>query len=400
MTRRFTLFVVLLSLVGGLLASLGTQSDANWATLERADLVLRAPVEGTLEAVESVSISPPAVRRIYNFKISMLIPEGTEVKKGDLVVSFDTRELQQTLRSRQNDRESATTQLEKSTSVLEIERQDLDLTLAEAEANLRKINLKLEVPEHLVARRVQQLDRIEKELAEFEIGNIQERLNLLETRTDAELSALRRKRDRATRTVAQIQKDLKAMQVVSPRAGTVIYHQERGEKPKVGDQVWRARMVLKIPNLDRMKAVGKVDEAELGRLTLGQPVELRLDAHPELSIPGTLATLGTAVERRSTTDPSKAVRVEVEIDMKNLNSDLLRPGMRFRGAVEVTRVPNVLCLPPDAPNSKPEGPVVTRQSGWSQDKVIPTLGRRSDECIEVLEGLDAGDRVLLPEIGS
>ena len=65
----------------------------------------------------------------------------------------------------------------------------------------------------------------------------------------------------------------------------------------------------------------------------------------------------------------------------------MRPGMRFRGEVEVERVHDVLCLPLEAVDPRPGPPVVTVARGLGSAPVTPRLGRRNDKCIEVLSGL-------------
>jgi multidrug resistance efflux pump len=362
------------------------------ASVIRQDLVLTVEVEGVLRAVDAVTIGPPAVPEVWNYKISFLVPEGTEVAAGQRVAGFDTTELQQTLQDKIGERDSAAKALEKRTSELDIERQDLELPLAEARSRQRKGALALEVPEDLVARQELESTRVEHALAQSEIAAMERRLAQLAQRRRAELTALQGKRDRAAGRVVELQRHLQAMEVEAPRAGTVVYAtREQGEKPKVGDSVWRAQNVLEIPDLRRMVAEGKVDEAEMGRLAVGQPVQLRLDALPDETFRGVVQAVSKAVESRSTSDPARVVEVRIVLDRSD--PARMRPGMRFRGDVEVERVPEVLCLPLAAVAPRPGPPVVTVVRGFSTVEVTPRLGRRDDECIEVLAGLEAGDRV-------
>ncbi|MBZ0113277.1 MAG: efflux RND transporter periplasmic adaptor subunit [Thermoanaerobaculia bacterium] len=371
----------------------GASEAEIWATLERRDLVLEVKVEGLLEAVNSVSITPPAIPQMWNFKISMLVPEGTEVVAGQPIVDFDPTELRQRLRSKVGERDSSAGEFEKRVSELEIERQNLELNLAESEARLRRQELELQVPEDLVAARDIELVRIDRDLSRFEIDNLTQRLEFLDQRSDAELSALRRRRDRAAQRVEELEGHLASMQVPAPRAGTVIYPKSDGEKHRIGDSVWRAETILEIPDLAAMTAVGQIDETDIGRVKVGQPVELRLDAHPDHQFHGSVGALHEAVKQRSATDPRKFVEIEILLEVTD--PDRMRPGMRFKGTVEVERLTDRLCLPNEVPESLPEGPRVIVAHGVGREEVFPTLGRRNSECSEVLEGLKVGDRVLL-----
>ena len=399
MTRaRKRLFVIGALAAGGvgfLAFATADEGPGRTARLERRDLVFEVEVEGELRAVDAVTVGPPGVPDIWNYKISMLVPEGAEVTEGQPVVGFDTTELAQNLREKTGERDSAAKELEKRESELEIERQDLELRLAEAEATLRRKDLELEVPDDLVSRQELDASRIEHALAETEIGSLRDSLRHLERRSRAELSALRGKRDQAARRVDELQRHLASMQVGAPRAGTVVYATtQSGEKRKVGDSVWRADTILEIPDLTRMMAEGRVDEADMGRLAPGQPVVIRLDAHPDHAFRGRVERIAKTVQRRSATDDTKVV--EVELALSETDPERMRPGMRFRGTIEVGRVADVLCLPLEAVVADPAGPRVELDRAVGRTRVSPELGRRNAECVEVLSGLEEGVRVVLP----
>ena len=50
-------------------------------------------VDGEVYAQRSVQLVPPAVDRLWQFNLTQLAPDGSTVKKGDIVVAFDTNEL-------------------------------------------------------------------------------------------------------------------------------------------------------------------------------------------------------------------------------------------------------------------------------------------------------------------
>jgi hypothetical protein len=122
-------------------------------------------------------------------------------------------------------------------------------------------------------------------------------------------------------------------------------------------------------------------------------VTLRLDAHPDRPLAGRVARIGRTVQRRSPQDPVKVVRLEIALD--RVEPDLMRPGMRFRGQVEIARAADVLVLPAAAVTATAEGPLVFRRTAFGFQAVRPELGRRSEEEVEVVSGLAAGERVAL-----
>jgi HlyD family secretion protein len=370
-------------------------SGEDWAEVRREDLVVGAEVTGTLGAVESVHLGPPQIPSLWDFKVSFLAPEGSAVKRGQPVVGFDTSTLDTLLQEKSAERDSAEKELEKRTTDLEMRRREEELHLAEAEARRRRAALKADVPAELVAANELRETRGELELAEREIAFRQDRLRLLALQERAELEALRKKRDLAAARVRETEAAIGRMTVLAPREGTVVYTAGRnGEKKKVGDTCWREEKVLEIPDLNRMRATGQVDEADAGRVAPGQRVGLRLDAHPDVIFTGRVSSIRNSVQRRSRASPAKVVELGIELD--RTDPQRMSPGMRFVGTVEVERLPGVLAVPAAAVLDRPGGPVVVRRrAGWRTEPVRPRLGRRNDRLVEVLSGLAEGDRVAL-----
>jgi multidrug efflux pump subunit AcrA (membrane-fusion protein) len=164
---------------------------------------------------------------------------------------------------------------------------------------------------------------------------------------------------------------------------------------KVGDDVWQARKVLEIPDLTRMEAEGFVDEADAGRLAVGQRVRLRLDAHPETEFRGTVKEIANAVTRRDRGNPLK--HVQLTIALAETDPQRMRPAMRFQGEVEVERAEGVLLAPAVAVRSTASGPVAYREGFFKPYAVAVEVGRRNDRWVEILAGLEEGDVLVLPE---
>ncbi|HSF41636.1 MAG TPA: HlyD family efflux transporter periplasmic adaptor subunit [Thermoanaerobaculia bacterium] len=384
--------VLCLWLVAGRASATG---DGEWAEVRRDDLVIGVPVTGTLSAVQSVLIGPPQIPEVWDYKIAFLAPEGAQVRQGQPVVGFDTSELEQTLQQKMAERDSADKELEKRQVNLEKGRQEDELRLAEAEARHRRASLKVKVPSELIARNELAQSRTDLALAEREIAYLKERLRLQAGTGQAEIGALVSRRDRAAARVREAEEAIARMTVTAPRDGTVIYSSpgRRGEKKKIGDSVWRGQSVLEIPDLKRMRAEGEIDEADAGRVAVGQRVTLRLDAHPDVIFSGRVRTLRGAVQTKSRNNPLKVVRLEIDLD--ETDPQRMRPGMRFLGTVEIERVPEVLVVPAEAVFTEADGPVVYRRTRWGSEEVRPGLGRRNDRLVEIRSGLAPGDRVAL-----
>lgn len=368
-------------------------AEARWAAVERGTLVIDVDVSGTLKAVDSVAIGPPAIPGVWTYKIAMMAPEGEEIAEGQPLLAFDTSELAQRLEGKQSERDSAAEQLAMKRSAADVAGQDARLALAEAEAARHKAELKAEAPPDLTAVVELEKAKLDLELATAKVAYLKRKGESRRRSEQAELERWRSQRDRAEERVAEITAAIAQLTVTAPRAGTVIYETSwQGEKKKVGDAAWRGEQVLQVASLAQMEAQGEVDEVDASRVAVGQPVSLRLDAQADVELRGSIREISRTVQRQSPDNPLKVVRLEIALEPRE--GARLRPGMRFRGNVETARVEDVLLVPLEAIVATPDGPVAHRRTAAGGTEPVPvTLGRRNAEQVEVTDGLAEGDEL-------
>ena len=395
------LAAVVLFLLGGwaFRNKLAADRQGDWVGATRGDLVTGFEVTGALASISSESLGPPPLPDVWDFKISMLAPEGSDVKKGQPVLGFDTTELQRKLDEKTAEADQARKQIEKERNDLALRSKDERLKLAEAEGKLRKAELKLDTPGEIQGINERKAAEIEHAIAKRETVSAKARLDSLESAARARIGLLRSKQQQAEAIVANTQNAIRQMMRTAPRDGTVVYATNwRGDKKKVGDNCWKAERVVEIPDLTRMKAEGEVEEQDAGRVAVGQRVTLRLDSHPDDELHGTITTAARTVQRkRGTQDPVKVLRVDIELD--KTDPAKMRPGMRFQGTIELGRVKNAVLIPREAVLVSSDGPYVYRRGALDLDRVPVRLGRENDKFVEVVKGLDAGDRVLVARSG-
>ena len=360
--------------------------------VRRDDLPVTVEATGALRAVESTSISPPLIPEVWELKIAHLADDSSTVRRGEPVLAFDPTAVQQELDRKTASRDQAAKEIEKKELELRGTFLDLDRRIAEAYARLGKARLKVEVPEGLSARLELRRAQIDLGEAEAEVASAQAQRGDAEESGRAQVEILRRRRDAADVRVRQLQDGLARMSVAAPRDGLVILTENwRGEKKKVGDGVSPFDEVLEIPDLSRMEARAEIDEADGGRVAVGQPVRLRLEAHPDVEYIGRVAEIDPTVQRQSWRTPLKVYRLRVELD--RTDAERMRPGMRFRAEIEVHRVRSALVIPLDAVRQRPGGPVVHLRSGGGWAAAPVALGERGGELVEVLSGLEEGQEI-------
>jgi HlyD family secretion protein len=376
---------------------LAADRQGEWVRVGRGDLVTGIDVTGTLASVDSGTFGPPQLDDVWDFKISMLAPEGAEVKAGQPVLAFDTTELTKRLQEKSAEADQARKEIEKRRADLALRREDERLKLAEAEGRERKASLKLESPADIQNINERKQIEFDLKLAKREVAATKSRLASLERAATAEIALLESKEKRASGIVTNTQSAIQAMTIKAPRPGTIVYVTNwRGDKKKVGDTCWRMERVIEIPDLNRMMAKGDVDEVDAGKITVGQRVTLRLDAHPDEEFHGTIKNAArTVVQQKGTQDPLKVLRVDIELE--RTDPAKMRPGMRFQGTVELARAKQATLIPRSAVFVSAAGPVAYRRSAFAVHEVPLKLGRQNDKMVEVLSGIRPNDLVLQPK---
>ena len=383
------------ALVVGSFACGGPPPAGRVVTVARQDLVLDVEVTGTLKSLESMNVGPPAqVTDTWEFKILRMVPEGTRVNTGQEVLAFDPSQLEQKLREYESEMAAMSEELDKTRAESTLTTLNDRLEREEAEAKKRKAELKADKPPDLTAGVVLKVSGIERDIARREVAFRQDREQAKRRQERSFISYYESRLERAKARVAEIKASIAAMSVKARRDGTVVYRQDwRGEKKKPGDGMWRGETVLEIASLERMAALGQVDEVDASKVVVGQKVSLRLEAHPDKEYAGTVDRVASLV---GTESPESRVKVvSLEIKLSATDPLLMRPAMRFRGRIEIARVPTVVQIPLAAIESTAAGPVVTRLAGGAASQVPVRLGRRGREAVEVTGGVVPGDRLLM-----
>jgi HlyD family secretion protein len=366
-------------------------TEETWLSVGRDDLVLEVDVTGTLKATRSSPIGPPGIPDMWDFKIVKLANEGTEVKRGGEVLSFDVSELQRQLAERTSERDQAAQEIVKKKIDLDLARREGDLKVTEADAVFRKAQLKADLPAQYTAAIEMKLAQLDLDAARAELEGAKRRLSYQMKLGEAELAFLRDRHARATDRVQRLEQGIKLMTVTSPVNGLVVHKSNwRGDKKKIGETCWAGDACVEVVDISKMLGSGEVEETESARVRVGQPVRFRLEALPEIEWKASVGALRPTVYRQSPRTPLKVIGVDLALEKTDRR---MRPGMQFRGRIETGRVAQALLIPLEAVFTRPEGPVAFRRTSVGYEVVKLQLGKRNLRFAEVLGGLSPGDRV-------
>jgi len=225
---------------------------------------------------------------------------------------------------------------------------------------------------------------------------------LLKEPSAAEIASQQATVDKAQLTLEEKQRDLDQAVLVAPTDGVVLEVSiEPGER--VLDEAGDAALVIADTSSYLLKM--EVDEIDIGRIRLGQPAEVSLDAFAEQSFEGTVTDLAPRpVEKEGESIVTYEVTITLNTQGQNLG---LLPGMTATAAIETQQLKDVVVVPNRAIQIDREGsePIVFVEKVDDQGntmRVEVQLGSRNGTVTQVVTGLEEGDQVIIrsrPEIG-
>lgn len=188
----------------------------------------------------------------------------------------------------------------------------------------------------------------------------------------------------------QSQRTTDKTRITTPLAGVVLElarDEDTGFPVADGQMVTPGFEVARIAPLDRLIADIDLVGPELARVRPGQQVQIRHYAFDDLSIRGTVLRLSPSMDAETHT-----FRAEVEVDNPQ---GLLRPGMFIEAAIIAERRTDVAVVPRDAVTDRGGRAVVFVLDGQRVVRRDVSLGLGDDDQVEVRDGIQAGERLVV-----
>ncbi|WP_144395258.1 efflux RND transporter periplasmic adaptor subunit [Pleionea sediminis] len=360
-------------------------------TVKQVDIAVKA--SGELGSAELLTINPPMVSNMWQYKIQFMVPEGSMVKKGQRLVSFDSSQLQQQLRVKQSELDKAEKNLESTQLNAEQQSESLKLALAEKNMNRDKAKRKWEQSDDLVSSvDIKQL-KLDYQLSLLDVEQAEFQLEHYNKEADTKYKVTQNDVERLQNDVERLKREIQRMTVVAPKSGMVIYTSHNGEKPVVGSSIWQGRSVMEIPSMEKMIVKADIDEVDAKKIALGQLVEIKIDAISDQVFTGKITKLGQVYRPKSHDVPSVVFDAEVMID--NPNTELMRPGMSARLSIFVNSYEKAITVPSEAIYYDNDTAFVTVDGLVGKEQRTVVVGPLVGDEIVVLSGLQEKERVLL-----
>ncbi|MDE6342198.1 MAG: efflux RND transporter periplasmic adaptor subunit [Muribaculaceae bacterium] len=280
---------------------------------ERGELSETVTATGTIESVTQVDVGT----QVTGIIDKLYADYNTEVKKGQLIA-----ELEKTL---------------------------LSSELSSAEANVESARLSYEY--NLANYKRDKALHDKQLISDYEFQTSKKDLDVSKTAYD------KAKADRV-----RAAKNLNYAEIYAPIDGIVISRDVEEGQTVVSNM--NVANLYTIADLDHMQVIGDVDEADIGRVKVGQAVTFTVDAYPDLVFDGKVTQV-----RLNPTTTSNVVTYEVVVAADNPEHKLI-PGLTANLTIYTLQEKDVLLLPTGVFNFEPRtdgDPALPQPAGSASD---------------------------------
>jgi HlyD family secretion protein len=246
------------------------------AEVKKGAIFARVTTTGTVNPVLSVTVSTQVSGTIKELPIDV----NMRVKKGRLIAKLDQDLFRAELLQAQARLEDALANLAKEEAGVKMQKDQIDASIAATEASYRNVEEKYKRAAELYQRELISKDEFESAKAQWEMGR--SRLKETSARTDetkikeANIMAAQAQVKRARAELKMSQVELNRSVIRAPISGIVI------EKNVEAGQTVAASLqsppLVTIAELTKMKVDAWVDEADIGRVKVGQDVQFEVDS--------------------------------------------------------------------------------------------------------------------------
>ncbi len=387
-TLLFFIFIILY-----LITSFSGEEIGNIPTykLKKDKFLISLTESGEINAKDAVSISTPRVRG--NLKIVYLIPQGTYVKAGDTVVSFDPTEALSSLKDAESKLEVAISNREKLIANQKSQMTNVESNLRSAELSfeLSKLNLEQMKFEAEIKQQEAKLQHQKNDLALRKAKQDVESQKIVQ---QSELSNVNIDVQQKKSDLERAKRELELLTLIAPREGLVVYETNwaTGRKIALGDTPWPGMNIITLPDLSQMQSQTYVNEVDVSKVKKGQKVLVKLDAFPDSTFVGEIENVASLGKVKDFNSSIKVFEITVLIKSK---SEILKPGMSTSNRIIISEIPNVLFIPQEAVYEKGDKKIVYVKNGSGFNEREIQLGEKSEDYIVVKSGLHEGDEVAL-----
>jgi HlyD family secretion protein len=357
------------------------------ATVERGTMVKSVVATGKVEPITKIEIKSKAngIIKALNADIDLAVREG------DILVELDKEQLAAALRGAQANLLAARASLEA------------------AEAQAQKNRVEAEGPDAEFARRA--YDRAQSLfgqnlIAQSALDDAHSLVDMADNRKRAAQSQLAVSQAKVAEARAQVAQakaaadraveDVANATIRAPIRGTVLSRDVEIGSPvsSILNLGANATLVMTLGDIAQVFVRGKVDEADIGRVRLGQQARIRVETFKDKTFNGRVTQISPmGVEKDNVTN------FEVRVSIDNPGKEL-KANMTANAEIVLEEHADSLIVPEAAITYDAQKnafvDVLAPGSKAGRKKIQVKVGVGNGTKIQILEGLKQGDKVVLP----
>lgn len=379
------LLIVVVAAIGWAIFKRNTPPAVTFTRVRRDTLVSTLPTNGKAEPYEW-----QAVRSQVEGPVSRVdVVEGGAVAKGAVMATISDPAKQSdidTAQSKVNEAEANLASLQAGLKPSEIT--EINNAEDRAKLDIKEARRDLEITERLSAKNAATPEQVTE--ARDKVDGLQVTIDGLEKRRhnatpQADVDAARARLEDAKVALRAAEQQAAQTEIHAPISGTVY-----GLAVRPGTYLSPGDLVANIGQMDRLRVRVYIDEPELGRVALGQPVTITWQALPDRQWTGTVEKKPTAIESLGSRQVGQVICV---ID----NPDhLLLPGTNVDATIRTGVAEGALSIPKEALRHDGGGNYVFVLQGDTLAMRRVETGNSSVTRIQITGGLNEGDAVAMP----
>lgn len=364
----------------------------NTLKVVRRDFVRSVRLSGTVEAVQSTTISAPRLSgpNSNSLVITRMVRPGSTVSPGDLIVEFDRQEQIKNSLDRRAELQDLDQQIAKREAQERAARAHDDSELTLAESSIGRARLEMGKNELLPKINVEK-NKLALEQAEATLTQLKATYDLKRRAAEADIRILKIRRDRSAKAERQAETNAERMSIHAPIGGmAVVKTTWKGNNMadiQEGEEVRAGVPIVDIVNPNAMRVRARVNQADVNELKVGQAVRVGLDAYPTLFFDGRVAQISPLGV--TSVLSAKVRNFIVLVDVTGSHPNLM-PDLTASLDVTLARTAGAIVIPRDALQQSGDRTAVRVQRGSGfEDRAVTVAALSAHEAM-IGSGLDEG----------
>ena len=332
----------------------------------------------------------------FSLVLMRLAKPGVHVKTGDVVAEFDPQNQLQRLDDYKDSALQQENTVKKMLANLAAIKEAHDQSVRSAKADWEKALLDLKTVEVRSAIDAEKY-KLAVEETDAKYKQLVYEATLVEESQRAQVRISQLNRDQSQIETTRAEANVKKMTVKAPMDGIVVMQSivRNGEFGQIreGDQVAVGQPFVQIVDPSSMVLNATVNQVDAEKLRMGMKATVRLDAYPEMELPGTLVGIG-AMAKASSFRARYVGEIPIRIQIAKTDSRVI-PDLTGSAEIALRSERDAIVAPRAAVFALEGGSYVYVQSaeGWVKKKV--ELGLTSFTQVAVRSGIQKGDVLAL-----